>query len=122
MNETKSDAIVHKRDEVAAQLRRLADLVEHDRWEDAAKLHAVMQDGFTTCFTTWNALRFKRNLAKREAELGAELTLAGIATAEHTITPRRIVGRAVNTLSSEQAKLYEDFTRAFAQASKAYAP
>ena len=77
-SETRSDALPAKRDEVVAQLMQLADLVQHDRWEDAGHCMDVVKDGFTTCCAAWTKLRMQRNLAKRSAELDEELTAAGL--------------------------------------------
>lgn len=65
-SETRSDALPEKRDEVAAQLERLAALVRADKWQEAGLAFDVMQDGFTSVFTRWNALRMNRNMARED--------------------------------------------------------
>jgi hypothetical protein len=73
-SETRSDALPAKRDEVAAQLRHLADLVERDRWEDAGRCMDVVKDGFMTCFAAWNKLRMQRSINR----FGPKALFAGV--------------------------------------------
>lgn len=71
---TRSDSIVDKRDEVVAQLRQLADLVQHDRWEAAAKLCDVVGDGFQSVFFAWLKNRQRTvDLPRGIASVGAKL-------------------------------------------------
>lgn len=69
-SETRSDVLPARRDEVAAQLHRLAELVQHDRWEEAGKLMDTAHDDFMSVFAAWNKLRFKRNLERNAGYRG----------------------------------------------------
>lgn len=82
-SETRADALPEKRDEVAAQLERLAALVRADKWQEAGPAFDVMQDGFTSVFTRWNALRFKRNIERNEVIVDIKLP-EGLTGAEVT--------------------------------------
>jgi hypothetical protein len=64
----RSDDMPAKRDEVVAHLRQLADLVQHDRWEDADLLLDKVNSDFDVIHHTWKTIRQKR----REDEHGYE--------------------------------------------------
>jgi hypothetical protein len=64
----RSDDMPAKRDEVVAHLRQLADLVQHDRWEDADLLLDKVNSDFDVIHSAWMTIRQKR----REDERGYE--------------------------------------------------
>jgi hypothetical protein len=70
MAETRADDMPRVRDEVAAQLHRLADLVQNDRWEEAERLAPVVTSAYSTCCNRWRSLKQKR-AAERSEQLEA---------------------------------------------------
>jgi hypothetical protein len=63
--DTRADDMPRVRDEVAAQLHRLADLVQNDRWEEAERLAPVVTSAYSTCCNRWRSLK-QRRAAERD--------------------------------------------------------
>jgi hypothetical protein len=68
--ETRADDMPRVRDEVAAQLRRLADLVQNDRWEEAERLAPAVTSAYSTCCNRWRSLKQRRAEERQLASMG----------------------------------------------------
>jgi hypothetical protein len=88
MAETRADDMPRVRDEVAAQLHRLADLVQNDRWEEAERLAPVVTSAYSTCCNRWRSLK-QRKAAERSEQLEAARPTADITIFATSGTPTK---------------------------------